>query len=291
MCTMGRGHDLVLTYIQEMPGVAKEVGEDDPGYRRGDDEARPHTSGSVIALILANMPLVAQRPWRCRGGARIPQPVAPDGPARRHAACARCWRISTAAGQTDIGRPASLGHVGRAGTSAISTAKMAYFTQDRVFTLGPAEGNGAARCLSTTSASSTYLRHCGRAFRCDRPPATTRPALDSKPYIQGLPDPRAGCSTHSVASTALRSTARPRRIVAHMVYTREPISAEQLSQAQMRCVQCSRNARRIPAHSSEFPGCASCGCLHRTAHIHARRWRPRHEAMDLMMRTTCHHGP
>ncbi|MEW8430997.1 MAG: VWA domain-containing protein, partial [gamma proteobacterium symbiont of Ctena orbiculata] len=27
-CTLGRGQDLVLTYIQEMPGVAKEVGED-----------------------------------------------------------------------------------------------------------------------------------------------------------------------------------------------------------------------------------------------------------------------
>ena len=28
MCTMGRGQDLVLTYVHEMPGVAKEVGED-----------------------------------------------------------------------------------------------------------------------------------------------------------------------------------------------------------------------------------------------------------------------
>lgn len=28
MCSMNRGEDLVLTFIQEMPGVAKEVGED-----------------------------------------------------------------------------------------------------------------------------------------------------------------------------------------------------------------------------------------------------------------------
>ena len=28
MCTLNRGQDLVLTYVQEIPGVAKEVGED-----------------------------------------------------------------------------------------------------------------------------------------------------------------------------------------------------------------------------------------------------------------------
>mgnify|MGYP000302499208 CR=1 FL=1 len=28
MCTLNRGQDLVLTYVQEMPGVAREVGED-----------------------------------------------------------------------------------------------------------------------------------------------------------------------------------------------------------------------------------------------------------------------
>ena len=28
MCTLGKGHDLVLTYVQEMPAVAREVGED-----------------------------------------------------------------------------------------------------------------------------------------------------------------------------------------------------------------------------------------------------------------------
>jgi hypothetical protein len=28
MCTLGKGQDLVLTYVQEMPVVAKEVGED-----------------------------------------------------------------------------------------------------------------------------------------------------------------------------------------------------------------------------------------------------------------------
>ena len=57
-----RGQDLVLTYVQEMPGVAKEVGEDIiPDVVEAMMKLASHTSGSVITLILANMPLAASR--------------------------------------------------------------------------------------------------------------------------------------------------------------------------------------------------------------------------------------
>ena len=62
MCVMGRGQDLVLTYVQEMPGVCKEVGEDIiPDIVESMMKLASHTSGSVITLMLANMPLAAQR--------------------------------------------------------------------------------------------------------------------------------------------------------------------------------------------------------------------------------------
>jgi len=62
MCTMGRGQDLVLTYVQEMPGVVKEVGEDIiPDIVESMMKLASHTSGSVITLIVANLPLAAQR--------------------------------------------------------------------------------------------------------------------------------------------------------------------------------------------------------------------------------------
>ena len=62
MCAMGRGQDLVMTYIQEIPGVAKEVGEDIiPDIVESLMKLASHTSGSVITLILSNMPLAAQR--------------------------------------------------------------------------------------------------------------------------------------------------------------------------------------------------------------------------------------
>jgi len=61
-CTLGRGQDLVLTYVQEMPGVAKEVGEDIiPDVVEAMMKLASHTSGSVITLILANLPLAASR--------------------------------------------------------------------------------------------------------------------------------------------------------------------------------------------------------------------------------------
>ncbi len=62
MCTLGKGQDLVLTYVQEMPVVAKEVGEDIvPDAIEAIMKLSSLTSGSVITLILANLPLAATR--------------------------------------------------------------------------------------------------------------------------------------------------------------------------------------------------------------------------------------
>ena len=62
MCTLGKGQDLVLTYIQEMPVVAKEVGEDIvPDTIEAIMKLSSLTSGAVITLILSNLPLAATR--------------------------------------------------------------------------------------------------------------------------------------------------------------------------------------------------------------------------------------
>jgi hypothetical protein len=62
MCTLGRGQDLVMTYVQEMPVVAREVGEDIvPDTIEAIMKLSSLTSGAVITLILANLPLAATR--------------------------------------------------------------------------------------------------------------------------------------------------------------------------------------------------------------------------------------
>ena len=74
---------------------------------------------------------------------------------------------------------------------------------------------------------------------------------------------------------------------AHMVYTREPISAEQLSQAQMRMIELFEDARVEYLAYNEFPGLRKLWLQFFTAEITKDdELGKQHETMDLMMRTT-----
>ena len=62
LCNLGRGHDVVLSYLEEMPAVVQECGED---VIRDCVEAAMKlssmTSGQVIALLFASLPTAARR--------------------------------------------------------------------------------------------------------------------------------------------------------------------------------------------------------------------------------------
>ena len=59
---LGRGEDLVVTYIQEMPEVARAIGEDVlPDVVNFLLGMASKTSGQVLTLIVATAPLAAQR--------------------------------------------------------------------------------------------------------------------------------------------------------------------------------------------------------------------------------------
>jgi hypothetical protein len=62
LCNLGRGHDVVLSYLEEMPAVVQECGED---VIRDCLEAAMKlssmTSGQVIALLFASLPTAARR--------------------------------------------------------------------------------------------------------------------------------------------------------------------------------------------------------------------------------------
>jgi len=62
LSSLGKHEDLVLTYIQEMPVVVKAVGEDVlPDIIESIMKLSSLTSGSVMTLMLASMPLAASR--------------------------------------------------------------------------------------------------------------------------------------------------------------------------------------------------------------------------------------
>ena len=62
LCELGRGNDVVVTYLQEMPQVARECGEDLVGdCLNAALKLSSMTSGAVIALFLASLPAAARR--------------------------------------------------------------------------------------------------------------------------------------------------------------------------------------------------------------------------------------
>ena len=60
LCNLGRGSDVVISYLQEMPLVAKECGEDIIGdCIAAAMKLSSMTSGEVIALLFSSMPRAA----------------------------------------------------------------------------------------------------------------------------------------------------------------------------------------------------------------------------------------
>jgi nitric oxide reductase NorD protein len=61
LCKLGRGSDLVITYLQEMPLVVKECGEDIiPDVLSAAMKLSSMTSGEVISLLFASLPSAAR---------------------------------------------------------------------------------------------------------------------------------------------------------------------------------------------------------------------------------------
>lgn len=62
LCNLGRGHDLVLAFLEEMPLVVKECGEDVIRDCLGAAmKLSSMTSGEVIALLISSLPTAARR--------------------------------------------------------------------------------------------------------------------------------------------------------------------------------------------------------------------------------------
>ncbi|MEJ2693667.1 MAG: nitric oxide reductase activation protein NorD [Candidatus Thiodiazotropha sp.] len=291
MCTLGRGQDLVLTYVQEMPGVVKEVGEDIiPDIVESMMRLASHTSGTVITLMLANMPLAAQRLGDAqvvRGYLKLLHQLAGKAPrglrpmmevldellSKLTLGGLRRWALWGAqAHQRDLdGQMAYFGLQSEAARSVLRKERRGTLFVDNQRKL------------------NFYLRALwARAFLM-RPTAgdyETRRGL--KPFIEDfqihLPD--AYDAFRGIDGIELYRAAVA-HAAAHMVYTRDPISAEQLSQAQMRFIELFEDARIEYLAYREFPGLRTLWLAFFTAEPAPEDefGRP-HETMDLMLRTT-----
>jgi hypothetical protein len=293
-CTLGKGQDLVLTYVQEMPGVAKEVGEDIiPDIVEGMMKLSSHTSGSVITLIVANLPLAASRLGDAevlRGFLKLLHQMTGKTPRGLRPMMENLDELLS---KLTLGGLRRWVMWGAQAHQRDLDGQMAYFSlkTDSSRSILQSERRGTL-FVDNQRRLNFYLRALwARAFFMRPTAGDFESRQGIRPYIEDFQihvpdafDPFRGIDGMEV----YRATAA--HAAAHMVYTREPISAEELSQAQMRFIELFEDARIEYLAYSEFPGLRKLWLKFFTAYRDpANRdeaYGEPHETMELMMRTT-----
>ena len=289
MCSLGRGEDLIITYIQEVPAVAKEVGEDVlPDVVQSLMKLSSHTSGTVLTLLLQNMPLAAQRMGDAevfRAYLKLIHQLAGKAPrglrpmmenldellSKLTLGGLRRWSMWGAqAHQRDLD-----GQISFFGLKSESSKSV--LQKERRGTL----------FVDTQRKLNFYLRALwGRAFFM-RPTSgdfETRQGL--QPFIEDwflhLPD--AFDTYHGISGVEIYRAATA-HCAAHLVYTKQNISAEQLSPVQMRCIDIFEDARIEYLATQDFPGLAKLWRSFFTNERGENEERIKlHSAMDVLVR-------
>ena len=290
-CTLGRGQDLVLTYVQEMPGVAREVGEDIiPDVVEAMMKLASHTSGSVISLILANLPLAASRLGDAevmRGFLKLLHQMTGKAPRGLRPMMENLDELLS---KLTLGGLRRWVMWGAQAHQRDLDGQLAYFglQTDSSRAILQSERRGTL-FIDNQRKLNFYLRALwARAFFMRPTAGDFESRQGIRPFIEDFQihvpdafDPFRGVDGMEVYRAAAAHAA------AHMVYTREPISAEQLSQAQMRMIELFEDARIEYLAYSEFPGLRKLWLQFFTAEPgEDDNFGQAHETMDLMMRTT-----
>ncbi len=254
LASTGKGEDLVLAFAEEMPSVVKEVGEDVlVDAVQALMKMASLTSGTILALILANLPLAARRLGDTdliRGylallhqlAGKVPRGLRPMlevldellskltlGGLKRWA----MWGANAHARDLD-------GQVAYFGLATESSR--AVLQQERSGTL----------FVDIQRKLNFYLRALwGRAFFLRPAPGDVHP----RPFIENwtvhLPDAYEDVPGMAGVEVYRASAAHA---AAHLVYTRAAISAEQLTPLHMKCIELFEDARVELLAIREFPG-------------------------------------
>lgn len=259
LCSLGRGSDLVIIYIQDMPLVVKEVGEDVVSdCITAAMKLSSMTSGEVVGLLISSMPVAA-----------------------RNLGDAELFRgyltfIHQLASTASRGVRPMLNHIdellGKLTLSGLrrwanfgaQAYRRDYNNLTSYFNLESADSKAMLQkerrgvlFVKVQRKLNFYLRALwGRDFFL-RP--TGADYTDFRPYIEHrilhMPDAvdNIGSEDNIIPGLELyRATAA--HMAAHMCYSTEPISAEQLSPAQMFFIGLVEDARVEYKAIKDFPG-------------------------------------
>ncbi len=255
LCKLGRGTNIVISYLEEMPAVVKECGED---IVRDVIEAAMKlssmTSGEVIALLFSTLPTAARRlgdPELLRGYLSFVHQLS--------AKAARGLRPMLNH-MDELLSKLTLSGLKRWAFFGADAHRRDFQNLQAYFNLETADSTAMLQkerrgtlFIDTQRKLNFYLRALwGRDFFL-RPTAADHEGF--KPYIERrvlhLPD-----AVDDVADVRGAEVYRAiaAHMAAHMCYTSQAISAEQLSQAQMFFVGFMEDARVEYCAVRNFPG-------------------------------------
>ncbi len=256
---LGRGEDLVITYIQEMPLVAKECGEDViPDCLTAAMKLSSMTSGEVISLLFSSLPSAA----RHLGDAQL---------LRGYLTFIHQFASTAARGLRpmlnhidDLLNKLTLSGLRRWANFGAQAYRRDYDNLTAYFNLESADSKAMLQkerrgvlFIKVQRKLNFYLRALwGRDFFL-RP--TGADYTDFRPYIEHrilhMPDAvdDLGPEDNRIPGLELyRATAA--HMASHMAYSSAPISAEQLSPAQMFFIGFIEDARVEYKAINDFPG-------------------------------------
>ncbi|VAW83013.1 Rubisco activation protein CbbO [hydrothermal vent metagenome] len=255
LSNLGRGHDLVITYIQEMPLVAKECGEDIiPDCISAAMKVSSMTSGEVITLLFSSLPTVSKHlgdAQLVRGYLTLIHQLASTAARGLRPMLTHIDELLSKLTLSGLRRWANFG---------AQAYRRDFNNLTSYFNLESADSRAMLEkerrgvlFVKIQRKLNFYLRALwGRDFFL-RP--TGADYTDFRPYIENriLYVPDALDDIASIAGLELyRATVA--HMASHMVYSRSSVSAEQLSPAQMFFVGLLEDARVEYKAINSFPG-------------------------------------
>ncbi|MBI3563546.1 MAG: VWA domain-containing protein [Gammaproteobacteria bacterium] len=255
LCNLGRGSDLVISYLQEMPLVVKECGEAViTDCISAALKLASMTSAEVIALMFSSLPTAARRlgdPELFRGYLQVIHAMASKAPRGLRPMLGRIDELLSKLTLSGLRRWVNFG------VDAYRrdlTNQVKYFgleTQDSLAVLQK-ERRGTL-FIDNQRKLNFYLRALwGRDFFL-RP--TTTDVSNFKPYIDDHVMHVHDAVDNLVAISGLEFyRATTAHMAAHLCYTTRALSAQQLTPAQMFFIGLLEDARVEYCAIQEFPG-------------------------------------
>ncbi|VAW98704.1 Rubisco activation protein CbbO [hydrothermal vent metagenome] len=255
LCNLGRGPDLVITYLEEMPLVVKECGEDIiSDCITAAMKVSSMTSGEVITLLFANLPTVAKRlgdAQLVRGYLTLIHQLASTAARGLRPMLMHMDELLSKLTLSGLRRWANFG---------AQAYRRDFDNLTSYFNLESADSRAMLEkerrgvlFVKVQRKLNFYLRALwGRDFFL-RP--TGADYTDFRPYVENriLYVPDALDDVEGIAGLEIyRATAA--HMASHMVYTSVSMSAEQLSPAQMFFVGLLEDARVEYKAAKNFPG-------------------------------------